>query len=162
MSASRVNFPAGGHVTFIVPNVFEIMLALPVSSADSGMPPGERISGALGIAGDQVNGTIYLHVPAALAWEMAGVIHPATPGQGVSERDVHDVVGELTNMIGGSLKSLLNDADIACGISPPSVVQGAFTAPPPGVDVEKYFFECLGHRFAVAVHLQFNGSSLCP
>ncbi len=157
MNTSTISFPTGEHITFIVPNVFETMLLLPVTSEGPTRLPDERISGSLGMVGEHVDGTVYLHVPEVLALTIAGVLqHPGT-GQNVSDRDVHDVVGELTNMIGGSLKSLLNDADVTCGISTPSVIRGAFTVkPPPGVRAEKFYFECLGHKFAVEVHLQFN------
>ena len=157
MNTSTVNFPTGEHISFIVPNVFETMLMLPVTSEDPSRLPDERVSGSLGMVGEHVDGTVYLHVPEALARAIVGVIQQPGSVQNVSDRDVHDVIGELTNMIGGSLKSLLNDADITCGISTPSVIRGAFTVkPPPGVRAEKFYFECLGHRFAVEVHLQFN------
>ena len=157
MNASTINFPTGEHIMFIVPNVFETMLMMPVNGGEPGRLPDERVSGSLGMVGEHVDGTVYLHVPDALARAMVGVIQQPGSVQNVSDRDVHDVIGELTNMIGGSLKSLLNDADISCGISTPSVIRGAFTIkPPPGVRAEKFYFECLGHRFAVEVHLQFN------
>lgn len=157
MNTSTLNFPTGEHISFIVPNVFETMLLVPVTNEDPSRLPDERVSGSLGMVGEHVDGTVYLHVPEALARAIVGVLQQPGSVQNVSDRDVHDVVGELTNMIGGSLKSLLNDADITCGISTPSVIRGAFTVkPPPGVRAEKFYFECLGHRFAVEVHLQFN------
>ena len=81
----------------------------------------------------------------------------STPGQSASDNDVHDMVGELANMIGGGLKSKLCDADVYCVISTPSVIQGAFDVQStPGICVEKFYFACFGQRFAVEIHLQFN------
>lgn len=150
------NFNTGEHIAAIVPNVFETMLTLPISIANPGPLPASRISGALGIAGEQVTGTVYVHLPETLAREAARALLQATPGQAASDTDIHDMVGELANMIGGALKSRLCDADVFCAMSTPSVIRGAFEVEAtPGVEVEKAYFACLGQRFAVEVHLQF-------
>ncbi len=143
------------HMTEIVPNVFDTMLTLPVTSTAPGPIPTERVSGAVGIAGDQVNGTVYVHLPEPLARDVTRAMLQCTPGQDAGDSDVNDVVGELSNMIGCRLKSLLNDADLFCAISTPSVIRGAFAIDaPPDVCAEKFYFACLGQKFAVEVHLQ--------
>jgi CheY-specific phosphatase CheX len=156
-TTALISFNTGEHITAIVPNVFETMLNLPITVANPGALPASRISGALGIAGEQVTGTVYVHLPETLAREAARALLQATPGQAASDTDVHDMVGELANMIGGGLKSKLCDADVFCAMSTPSVIRGAFDVEAsPGVRVEKFYFACLGQRFAVEVHLQFN------
>lgn len=156
-TTTSTSFNTGEHVAAIVPNVFETMLALPVSIVNPGLLPATRVSGAVGIAGEHVNGTVYIHLPETLAREVARALLQATPGQAASDNDVHDMVGELANMIGGGLKSKLCDADVFCAMSTPSVIRGAFAVEaPPGVRAEMFYFACLGQRFAVEVHLQFN------
>lgn len=154
---SLVEFNIAEHITLIVSNVLDTMLALKVAPATAGLLPSNRISGAIGVAGDQITGTIYVHLPETLAHEVTRALLQASPGQIAGDSDVHDLVGELANMIGGGLKSKLCDADIFCAMSTPSVIRGAFDVEaPPGVRVEKFYFACLGQRFAVEVHLQFN------
>ena len=156
-TTTSTSFNTGEHVAAIVPNVFETMLALPVSIVNPGLLPATRVSGAVGIAGEHVNGTVYIHLPETLSREAARAMLQNTTGQAASDNDVHDMVGELENMIGGGLKSKLCDADVFCAMSTPSVIRGAFEVEAtPGVRVEKIYFACLGQRFAVEVHLQFN------
>lgn len=156
-TTTPTSFNTSEHIAAIVPNVFETMLNLLISVANPGPLPTSRVSGALGIAGEQVTGTVYVHLPETLVREVARALFQATPGQPASDNDVHDMVGELANMIGGGLKSKLCDADVFCAMSTPSVIRGAFAVEaPPGVRVESFYFACLGQRFAVEVHLQFN------
>jgi chemotaxis protein CheX len=156
-TSALISFNTGEHIAAIVPNVFETMLNLPIKVANPGALPASRISGVLGIAGEQVTGTVYVHLPETLAREATRALLQATPGQTASDTDVHDMAGELANMIGGGLKSRLCDADIFCAMSTPSVIRGAFDVEAtPGVRVEKFYFACLGQRFAVEIHLQFN------
>ena len=79
--------------------------------------PAELISGAIGIAGDRINGTVYVHLPESLAHEVTRAMLQCPPDLKVEEREVNDVVGELGNMVGGALKSLSRDADIFCAIA---------------------------------------------
>jgi chemotaxis protein CheX len=41
-----------------------------------------------------------------------------------SDEEVYDVIGELSNMIGGDLKSRLCDAGFTCELSIPSITSG--------------------------------------
>ena len=43
----------------------------------------------------------------------------------VGDPEVNDVIGELCNMIGGTLKSNLCDAGFSCQLSLPAVLRGA-------------------------------------
>lgn len=157
MSTTTQTFNTAEHVAAIVPNVFETMLGLKAVAADEIELPAERVSGAIGIAGERVNGSVYVHLPESLAREVTRSMLQCTLGQDAGDSDVNDVLGELGNMIGCGLKSKLNDADVPCAVSTPSVIRGAFTVEaPPGVRAEIFYFACLGQRFVVEVHLQFN------
>ena len=157
MNTTSQQFNTAEHIAAIVPNVFDTMLGLQATATNATPLPAELISGAIGIAGDRINGTVYVHLPDLLAHEVTRAMLQCPPGLNVEEREVNDVVGELGNMVGGSLKSLLCDADIFCAISTPSVIRGAFAVEaPPGVRAEMFHFICLGQRLVVEVHLQIN------
>jgi CheY-specific phosphatase CheX len=158
MTNTTANFNTAEHIGEIVPNVFDTMLGLRAATTTASLEtPPERVSGAIGIAGETVTGTVYIHLPEPLAREITRAMLQCTAGQDAGDSDVNDVVGELSNMIGCGLKSRLNDADIVCAVSTPSAIRGAFAVePPPGVRAEKFHFACLGARFAVEVHLQLN------
>lgn len=79
----------------------------------------EGIAGSIGLSG-KVTGIVYTAFSDDLAKMIAGKIM----GGDVGEQEVCDVVGELTNMITGNLKSRLCDMGFNCSLSIPSVVVG--------------------------------------
>lgn len=161
MNTTEPQFKVSEHISAIVAHVFETMLASKVVPANATKLPPERVSSAIGIAGDRVTGTVYLHFPEILAREVTRAMLQCTPGQNAADNDVNDVIGELGNMVGCRLKSLLNDADIFCAVSTPSVIRGAFAVEaPPDVTAEIFFFSCLDQRLAVEVHLQIIEASM--
>ncbi len=157
MNMNSKKFKVSEHVEGIVTHVFDTMLTLKAAPGKSGLLSPERVSGVIGFAGEHVIGGVYVHLPDSLAREITRSMVQRPPGQNAGDSDVNDAVGELSNMIGCRLKSLLNDADIFCAVSTPSVIRGAFAVDAPqGVTAETFYFICFGHRFAVEVHLQFN------
>lgn len=161
MNSTEPKFIVNEHMAGIVAHVFETMLALNVVAASPTKLPGERVSSAIGIGGERINGTVYLHFPEKLAREVTRAMLQCTPGQNAGDNDVNDVIGEMGNMVGCRLKCLLNDADIFCAVSTPSVIRGAFTVDaPPDVTAEIFYFSCLGQRLAVEVHLQIGEASM--
>jgi len=160
MNTTVTKFKVGDHIAGIVAHVFETMLTLQATPAAAAKLSPERVSGAIGIAGDNVTGTVYLHFFGKLAGEVTRAMLQVPPDQSVGESDVNDVIGEMSNMIGCRLKSLLNDADIFCAVSTPSVIRGAFAVEAPqGVIAEMFHFNCLEQRLAVEVHLQISDTS---
>jgi chemotaxis protein CheX len=150
-------FNVAEHLREIVGDVFQTMVSAPaVLTKDHDPLPPERISGTIGIAGDNVTGAVYLHLPDALARAVTRTMLQDTSGQGASDNDMNDVLGELTNMVGGGLKSHLNDAGFFCAMSTPSIIRGIFAVDvTPDLSTDKIFFLCLGQRFVVEVHLKF-------
>jgi chemotaxis protein CheX len=82
----------------------------------------------------------------------AATIMFETPQKDRNRTDMQDAVAELTNMIGGNLKGLL-DLPHACQLSMPSVVVGAdFTTRVPGSRViNRIALECDGEVIVVSV-----------
>jgi chemotaxis protein CheX len=143
-------------------DVFERMLSLSVQSAAANPRPdhSERVVGTVGLAGESVTGAVFLHVSEAFARKitaaMLGVhIHEIHGGE-----QVHDVVSEVTNILGGRLKSRLCDAGFRCAMSTPTVICGsAFRIEiAPDLRPRECFFLCGKEKFLVAIHLKFKDS----
>ena len=109
-----------------VNNVFDIMLSMEVEISDADphvIMNGNRIVGTVVFEGD-VMGTIRFHV----GDDFARVMTAAMLGVELEEVDgeeVNDVIGELSNMIGGDLKSRFCDSGFPCQLSIPSVTNGS-------------------------------------
>jgi chemotaxis protein CheX len=144
----------------IVPNVFDTMLALPVTPAPAGResPLENRISGTVGVGGETVTGAVYVHLPGALALRAVQILSGAPPGQPASHAEVNDVVGELANMIAGGFKSALCNAERPCAMSTPSIIRGDYAVEGPHeLKAEVFHFHCQGGQgLAVEVHLKLD------
>lgn len=110
-----------GDLAQIVTAVFETMLSLEANECSTPWFPGrERLTAVVHLAGDW-NGAVLLECDRDQACRFAGrYLSMETPE--TMDDVVRDVLGELANMIGGNMKSLL-----APGIrlSMPSVVNGS-------------------------------------
>ncbi len=109
-----------------VRDVFETMLSMEIKAVEvpSDHQPGtaERIIGVVGLAGP-FQGAVYFHLAEPFALHIASTMLGMAPEE-LGHSEVNDVVGELTNMIGGNIKSRLSDAGFRCNLSVPSVVRG--------------------------------------
>jgi chemotaxis protein CheX len=111
-----------------VREVFSTMVNMPtrpVAQMDFRTDGGKLVAGSVGLVGD-VNGVVYIYVTASfaqtLASRMLGLPEDQLEGDGL----VNDVIGELTNMIVGSVKSRLCDSGSLCVLTIPSVVRGQY------------------------------------
>ena len=112
----------------VVGNVFDIMLSMDVVSVDAAPPDngngdGNHIVGSVGFAG-KVLGNLNLHVGEGFAYEMTAAMLGMETDEIESDEEVHDVIGELCNMICGDLKSRLCDEGLTCELSIPSITTG--------------------------------------
>ena len=141
-------------------NVFDTMLMLkaaPLPGPGNTSLAGARITGTVGMAGETVTGQVYLHLHAALAAQAAAAMLGLAVEE-LGETEVNDVMGEVTNMIAGGLKSWFCDADAPCALTTPAVIRGESFAVTPkhGVELILIPFECESHRCLVEVHVKFN------
>src|ERR1035438_10127652 len=92
-------------------DVFETMLSMKAASVPGdGLPMfEERVTGCVAFAGEHVNGAVYLHLGAPFAAKVAAAMLGLTPAD-LGDAEVNDVVGEVTNMLTGGLKSWLGDS----------------------------------------------------
>ena len=129
-------------------DVFETMLAIKAETLPEQAMPGhtERVSGAVGFAGDNVNGAVYLHLSGAFARQAAAGLLGLSANDSLGESDVNDVVGEMANMLAGGLKSWLCDAGLHCAVSTPAIIRGGsfVVASTPDVERGRLVFHCAG------------------
>jgi chemotaxis protein CheX len=141
-------------------DVFDTMLAMkPVLLPEAKLPSsGGRVTGAVGFGGERVTGAVYLHLTEPLARQVTAAMLGLTLAEITGEDEVNDVVGEVTNMLTGGLKSWLCDAGIECAVSTPAIIRGTAydIESMPDVKREWLVFECGQERFVVEVHVKLN------
>jgi chemotaxis protein CheX len=141
-------------------DVFETMLSMKAAPAmHAGLPIFDgRVTGAVGFAGENVTGAVYLNLAPAFATKVAAGMLGLAPEEITGENEVNDVVGEAANMLAGGLKSWLCDAGAECAISTPAIIRGNSFAiePMPGVAREWLVFECGKDFIVVEIHLKLG------
>jgi CheY-specific phosphatase CheX len=104
--------------------VFDTMLSMELTEKDHQELTGaSRIVGSVSLAGS-VSGTVNIHVSDTFASLITANMLGMELDEIDSDEEVHDVIGELSNMIGGDLKSHLCDAGFTCELSIPSITSG--------------------------------------
>jgi chemotaxis protein CheX len=140
--------------------VFSTMLSLPALPVAEAMPVStqERITGTVGFVGEAVTGAVYLHVPAPFARRITCAILGMPAEESPGDADVNDVVGEVTNMLAGGLKSWLCDAGAACALSTPAIIRGSsfHIMASEGVSKMQFPFASDAHRGLLEVHFKFR------
>lgn len=135
----------------LIDEIWLTTLGLPTHRVDPD-PAGARdevtLDGLINITGEW-QATVALQVPKTLASRVAGVMFQLG-SEPPSLEDMQDAVGELTNMLGGNIKALL-EGD--CHLSLPAVVEGrAYTIRVPTSHVlTRVAFECDRERGVVSL-----------
>jgi len=126
MSTIMESFDMAAFLQQQAKDVFSTMASMDVAAAPgpNGLFDRERITGVVGIGGEQVTGAVYLHLPLALAEQITRQMLGMEPGDPLEETAVNDVTGELTNMLAGGLKSTLCDRGLPCAVSTPTIIRG--------------------------------------
>lgn len=129
--------------------IFSSMVMLDVSPGEAFKRDDSKlensISGIIGLAG-AIKGMMAIHLPndAAIA------VTTAFLGMEVEEidEDVCDAIGELANMLGGSMKTVLDPTGSEVQLSMPSAIHG-----------EEYAVDCLADSESVTVPFTFDGQT---
>lgn len=114
------------QIRTVVPDVFRTMiraeLTCDVELEDQVSEPWPAIGviGSVSFTG-KMSGVLYLIFPEPLALFTTESILGKGPYQ---ENDINDVVGEMTNIVTGNLKSKMCDLGFNCQLSIPTVVRG--------------------------------------
>ena len=140
-------------------HVFDTMFSMkPVPLAEAVLrEESERITGSAGFAGETVTGAVYLHLQASFASVLAAGLLGTMP-ENLSDAEVNDVVGELTNMLTGGLKSWFCDGGNPCAVSTPGIIRGHSFAVEPLPEVQRLSLEFSSgpNRLSVEVHYKFQ------
>jgi chemotaxis protein CheX len=140
--------------------VFSTMLSLPTIPLAAATPGDakERVSGSVSFVGETVTGSVYLHVPTTFAGLMTGAMLGLPAEETPGDADVNDVVGEVTNMVAGGLKSWLCDAGATCALSTPAIIRGTsfYIIASEGVARIQSGFASGAHHGLVEVHIKFT------
>ena len=134
------------HIIESTQEIFSSMIMLEVSPGEPFKRNDDRlkdsISGIIGLAG-ATKGLLAIHLPKATAL----TVTTAFLGMEVGEIDenVRDAVGELANMLGGSIKSVVDPNGSDVQLSMPSAIYG-----------EEYSVDCLADAETITVPFSFD------
>jgi len=106
--------------------VFDTMVSMEIEPSDS-EPQDTGGSGRVVVAvyfAGNVAGILNIQVSSDFARRMTANKLEMEPDQLEGEGEIKDLLSEISNIVGGNLKSALNDADLACVLSPPSMTYG--------------------------------------
>ena len=109
-------------VTDVFATMFSMEATL-VAPHDPDVSDQEIVAGSVGFGGE-VNGVVYIHVTAAFARTLASRMLGLPEAELEGDEMVNDVIGELSNMVVGSVKSQLCDSGSSCTLTIPSIVRG--------------------------------------
>ena len=146
-------------ITNATHDIFEKMLSLQVETVDLDavqIQEANKIVGSVGFAG-KVVGCLNIHVETALAKTITANMIGEDPGD-MEDEEILDMVGELSNMIGGDVKSRLCDAGLPCSLSIPTTTSGTdFIIDSTGwIKHEQLALQSKDHSALVEVYVKSN------
>lgn len=124
--------------------VFGLMVGGDISATDGGSDQTGGLTAMLGLAGAPC-GVFRVRCSWSAASAIAGRMLGTAPGDLPADQ-VCDALGEICNMVAGSMKGRLSDHGAACMMSVPSVVRG--------VDYE---VRCLASEACHTIVMEFDG-----
>lgn len=141
---------------------FDTMLDLKLAKVgkitDEGLND-RRLVGSVNYAGEVV-GIMSIHVSEVFANLITSTMLGIEEDQIESIDEVKDVLGEITNIVSGNLKSDFLDSDLACVISTPSITRGSdFVIEPNRMgDMFQWIFRCkagqVSHELIIEISLK--------
>lgn len=137
--------------------IFSTMVMMEISVNGDHMtesiPMTDSISGVIGMAGTH-KGVLAIHIPNKVAMAITG----SFLGMDVDEinEDVEDAVGELANMLGGNVKSILSENGKDIDLSLPTTITGQQYDFQPTKDAERTIipFSCDAGKFIIDLQLE--------
>ncbi len=126
-------------------------------SASGETPPDkaltDSISGIIGLAGTH-KGVLAIHLPHKVAMAITG----SFLGMEVDEinTDVEDAVGELANMLGGNVKSILSANGRDISLSMPTTISGKQYDFQPTKDADSLIISCVCEAGGFIIELQLE------
>ena len=140
---------AEGDIVQIAESIWETLFTVPLAPAPEGapLPDADVMTGCIHIDGAW-NGAVMLQLPRSLAEQLSAQLFQS--GVATTSEELHDTVGELTNMLAGNIKALLPEPS---RISLPTVAHGAdYDLRVMGTRVDATVaFTCLGQPLLVTL-----------
>ena len=131
-------------------SIWKSILSLDVKPAQNGCGDSNNnyaVAGCIQITGAW-NGSVTMHYPMPLAKQVASIMFDLH-GEPVENEQIQDALGEMTNMTGGNIKSLLPEP---CFLSLPAVALTDRAMRIPGSElVTQVTFKCNGENFLVSL-----------
>jgi flagellar motor switch protein FliN/FliY len=106
---------------------FDAMMSMELKAVDENMasePDRDKMVGTIHFGGEIV-GLMSFHLSNPFAREVTAAMLGMNPDETVDDEEVKDVIGELSNIVAGNLKTEFLDADLTCVISTPSITAGS-------------------------------------
>lgn len=118
-----------GHIVESIKKIFSTMIFIddivdeyPLAKPESHFIA--SISGMVGLGGD-FSGMVGIHIPIEFAKEATASMLGMELDELEGEDDIHDAVGEITNMLAGEIKMLFSANNLTVGLSTPSIISGS-------------------------------------
>ena len=146
-----------GKIIESTKEIFSAMIMMDISVAETVAREGNSlensISGIIGLAGLH-KGVLAIHLPNVVAMAITGNFL----GMEVEEvnEDVEDAVGELANMLGGNVKTILSERGRDIELSMPTTITGTHYDFQTSKNAERYVigFVCDAGNFMVELQLE--------
>ena len=120
------NFDIKSHVVESIIEVFDTMVSMEIVPSDSEPEATKgvsRVVAGVNMAGN-ISGILNIQVTTELARLMAANMLDMEPEELEGDGEMKDLLSEISNIVGGNLKSALNDAGLSCVLSTPSMTYG--------------------------------------
>jgi chemotaxis protein CheX len=143
----------------VVIDIWSSILALDVVPAQESAMAKPSVTGIVHISGES-DGSVSLECPMGLAQRAAALMFGMEPDE-LGAGEVEDALGELTNMTGGGVKSLLPGQN---QLSLPTVVEGTgyHLNVPGSVPVRDVWFTCDGEPLVVRIYERATAGARVP
>ena len=115
-----------GFVGNAMTEVFDMMVSMELEQCSVDQVDAahdSQIVGSVSFAGE-VKGSINIHLSEGFAKVVTAAMLEMEPEEIEGKDEIYDVIGELSNMVGGDLKSRLVDSGFSCALSIPTIIRG--------------------------------------
>ena len=134
-------------VADLVTEIWSSMLQIDVEASGPAPLGTDALTAFISIDGDW-QGNVVVQGTAALARGVAEAMFQV-PASEIPDGEVADAFGEVVNMLGGSVKSMVEGS---ATLSLPTVTQGSTYAVPGSTPIQEAWFSTLGEPLCVRVH----------
>ena len=120
------NFDIKSHVVQSIVEVFDTMVSMEIEHTDSEPQVAadtSRVVAGVNFAGN-IAGMLNIQVSTDFARQMTANMLDKEPEELDGDGEIKDLLSEISNIVGHNLESALNDADLACVLSTPSITYG--------------------------------------